>query len=630
MALITLKDISMAFGGPVLLDKAGFTIEPGERICLVGRNGCGKSTLLNLIHGGLQCDSGTITREQGVSSALLPQEVPMDIKGRVYDVVASGQPRHAALLSEYQRLSLALAEDYDDACLEKLNHTQHALEVSGAWALYQQVHSVITRMGLDGQAECSVLSAGVRRRVYLARAILSGPEILLLDEPTNHLDIDTIVWMEEFLLRFGKTMLFVSHDRAFIHRIATRIVELDRGRLTSFAGDYTRFLDYKRNLLENEERQNAEFDKKRKKEEVWIRQGVKARRTRNEGRVRALMEMRAEVQNRRGRTGSLNARLIEAQRSGRLVINAIDISFAYGDQEIVDGLSTTIMRGDKVGIIGPNGCGKTTLLRLLLGEITPVTGSVRQGTRLEIAYFDQLRAQLDETKTVKENVVDHGDMVFANQKPRHIIGYLKDFLFSPDQAASPVRSLSGGERNRLLLARMFARPSNVLVLDEPTNDLDADTLDLLEARLIEYAGTVLMVSHDRAFLNNVVTSILAFEGGVRVREYVGGYDDWLRQRSEKPKPEPRPKKSKPRNNAKMVRKLTFRQKREFDELPGTIERLERQRRELFDALSDPELYRSSGTKVSGMQKQLDDLDQEISDAYARWEQLDELTDEADS
>ena len=588
MALVTLKDVTIGFGGPLLLDGANWQIERGERICLIGRNGTGKSTLLRLIHGERSPDSGMITKIQGLKTSLLPQEVPIDLDGTVYDIVSSGQP-------------------------------------------HQQIRTVISRMGLDEAAVFATLSAGLKRRVLLAQALVSEPDIIMLDEPTNHLDINAIVWMEQFLLRSGKTMIFVTHDRAFLNRVCTLIVELDRGILTSFDGNYDDYLTRKQELLENEASRNAEFDKHLQHEEIWLRQGIKARRTRNEGRVRALMKMRAEVEQRRARSDNLRLIMQEAERSGKLVIEANNITMTYGDHPLITDFTTTVVRGDKIGVMGPNGCGKTTLLRILLGELEPDSGSVRHGTRLQVAYFDQLRGQLDESKTLQENVTDEGDMVTVNGKRRHVIGYLRDFLFSAAQARAPIATLSGGERNRLLLARLFTRPSNMLVLDEPTNDLDAESLELLESMLIEYTGTVLLASHDRTFLNNVATSTLAFEGSGRVNEYVGGYDDWLHQRlpTEEAPPEPKPKKEKPRSVSTGPRRLTFKEQREREELPDIIEKLETQKQDLFNVLADPELYRNAGTKIAEMRARLDELEQELERAYDRWEHLEELALKAD-
>ncbi len=592
MALITLQGVGLGFGGEAVLDGVEMQIERGERICLIGRNGTGKSTLLKLIKGDLPPDSGAVIRAPGIKTALLTQEVPPALEGTIYDCVADRQPGQAAQPDEEQR-----------------------------------IRTVISRMDLDERAPCAPLSAGLKRRVSLARAVAGDPDILLLDEPTNHLDIDTILWMEEFLLRFVKTMLFVTHDRAFLRRLATRILEIDRGRLISFPGNYGSYISRKEELLEIEAAQNARFDKLVKREEAWIRRGVKARRTRNEGRVRALMEMRAEVARRRAAIGSVRLVPQEAERSGRLVIEATKVTFAYGGRPILADFSTMILRGDKVGIIGPNGCGKTTLLRILLGEIPPDSGTVRHGANVQAAYFDQLREQLDEGKTLQQNVAEDGDTVLVNGKPRNIMGYLQDFLFTPAQARAPITSLSGGERNRLLLARLFTRPANVLVLDEPTNDLDAETLELLEDMLIDYSGTILLVSHDRDFLNNVATSTLVFEEGGRVREYCGGYDDWLRQRPRErveSAPAPEPKKAKARGAPTGPRKLTFKERRELETLPDTIEALEAEKQALYDALADPALYKGSGVEIARMQARLDRLEPELLAAYTRWEHLEEI------
>jgi len=629
MALIALKNVSLAFGGPPLLAGADLMIERGERICLIGRNGAGKSTLLKLIHGELSEDSGRIIREQTLRTSLLPQEVPLDIKGAVYDIVASGQPQCPALLSEYHRLSSSLTEE-NPGSLAALEDVQHRLEAAGAWQLHQRVRTVISRIGLDENAPCETLSAGLRRRVYLARALVSMPDILLLDEPTNHLDIDAILWMEDFLLRSVTTMLFVTHDREFLKRLATRIVELDRARLTSFPGNYEAYLARKEEMLEREEVSQREFDKKLQREEIWLRQGIKARRTRNEGRVRALMAMREEVEKRRARSGAVRLPTQEAERSGRLVLEAKHLSFSYGDVPIVKDLSTTILRGDKVGIIGPNGCGKTTLLRILAGDLAPDRGSLRRGSRIEAAYFDQLRSQLDEGKSLRDNVTEGGDTVFINGAPRHVISYLQDFLFTPAQVQSPITALSGGERNRLLLAKLFTRPSNVLVLDEPTNDLDPETLELLEAMLMEYAGTVLMVSHDRTFLNNVAISTLVFEGPGIVNEYVGGYDDWRNRHTAKEtsKPPKQPR-EKPSGSAPPgPRKLTFRERRELEALPDAIEMLEQEKRQIFEKMADPALYKNSGAEVAELKERLESLEKELATAYIRWEFLEELAQEA--
>ena len=627
MALISLKDVGIGFGDPALIENANLQIEAGERICVIGRNGAGKSTLLRLIHGEILPDSGTVARTPGLKTALLIQEAPADLSGTIYDVAASGLTDHAVLLKEHNRLSLMLEENSDPSGLERLNEIEQEFEPAGAWQLHQRVRTVISRMGLNADTRCESLSAGYKRRVYLARALVSDPDILLLDEPTNHLDIESIAWMEDYLIKSAGTLVFVAHDRAFLKRLATRIVELDRGVLTSFAGGYERYLARKQAMIENEETRNAEFDKKLQREETWIRQGVKARRTRNEGRVRVLMKLREEFAQRRAQTGNIRFLQQEAERSGRLVILAENICFSFEDRPLIKDLSVAIMRGDKVGVIGPNGCGKTTLLRILLGEIAPDSGLVRHGTRLQIAYFDQLRARLDENRTVQQNVAEDGDTVVVNGRARHVIGYLQDFLFSPDQARAPISRLSGGERNRLLLARLFTRPSNLLVLDEPTNDLDVESLELLEAMLVDYAGTVLMVSHDRTFLNNVAASTLVFEGQGKVRQYVGGYDDWLNQRPEPEPSAPKPpsKKSRPKSAPAGVRKLTFKEQRELEKLPEWIESLEARKAAIFKAMADPGLYKTSGAGIIRMQAELEKLEQDLEAAYARWEQLEEIS-----
>ncbi len=497
----------------MLLDSASLQIEQGERIGLLGRNGSGKSTLMKMISGDIAPDHGDIIRNGDIRTAMLPQDVPDDLAGTVYDVVASGGREHTQLLKEYHDLALRLShQDNEMGLMRRLEKVQHLLESSDAWSYHQKIETVITKTDLDENAEFKYLSAGLKRRVFLARALVNDPDILLLDEPTNHLDISSILWLEDFLLRYDKAIMFVSHDRAFLKKLALRIVEIDRGRLLSFACDYGTYLERRQAMLDEEQKHKLDFDKKLAKEEVWVRRGLEARRTRNEGRVRALMHMRQERALRREQDGRARLVIQEAQKSGRLVADAKDISFSYGENILIKAFSTSIMRGDKVGIMGPNGSGKTTLLKLLLGEINPLEGSVRLGTKIKIAYFDQLRAQLDENKTLKENIAPGSDQIIMGGMPRHIVGYLQDFLFSPAQIMSQVRTLSGGERNRLLLARLFSSPANVLVLDEPTNDLDAETLEMLEDRLVDFGGTVLMVSHDRAFLNNVVTSTIVFEG----------------------------------------------------------------------------------------------------------------------
>jgi len=624
MPLIALSDVAVGFRGPAVLDQANLAIEPGERVCLLGRNGTGKTTLLRILQGVLESDRGEVIRQQGLRTAMLPQEIPRDLSGSVFDQVARGLGSTAKLLAEYHRLAGRLASDASDHLRAELGRIQHALETDGGWRMHQEVESIVSRMNLQPDTVVATLSAGMKRRVLLAKAVVGKPDLLLLDEPTNHLDMDSINWLEDFLLSYCGTLLFVTHDRALLRRIATRILELDRGRLTSWSCDYQTYLNRKDAFLEAEARQNAEFDKKLAKEEVWIRTGIKARRTRNEGRVRALEALREVRSKRRERPGDVKMEIQEADRSGRLVIETKNLHFRYGDHTIVGDLSTTIMRGDRVGLIGPNGSGKTTLLRLLLGDLQPQAGTVRHGTNLEVAYFDQLHAQLDDTKSVRENVRDGSETVTINGRPRHIIGYLEDFLFTPQQAGGPVARLSGGERNRLLLARLFTKPSNVLVMDEPTNDLDLETLELLEDLLSEYPGTLLLVSHDREFLNNVVTNTLVLEGNGRVKEYAGGYDDWLRQRPADAPAAARPAVAKPSRRPatpQRPRRLTYKEQQELQALPQRIEDLESQLNELHQVMADPSFYRKPPAEIISVKGRLQTLQNDVAETYRRWEEL---------
>ena len=623
MALLWINNISVSFGGPLLLDGASLQIEAGERIGLLGRNGSGKSTLMKLLHQDIVPDTGEMVCAGEVRVALMPQDIE-DLPGTVYDVVASGGQKHLDLLRAYHDLTLQMANSDDQILLNKIEQVQHQLEVTGAWQYSRKVEAVISRTSLDERAEFRFLSAGLKRRVLLARALVTEPDILLLDEPTNHLDIDSILWLEAFLQSFDKTLMFVAHDRTFLQKIATRIVEIDRGKLFSFSCNYTTYLERRQAMQDAEEKQWQTFDKKLAQEEIWIRQGVKARRTRNEGRVRALMALREERARRRERDGNVRFAISEAQRTGRLVADAEKISFSYGDKKIIDSFSTTILRGDRVGIIGPNGSGKTTLLKVLLGELPISGGKIRLGTGIAIAYFDQLRAQFDESKSLRDNISDGNDTVFINGTPRHIVGYLQYFLFPPAQILAPVSSLSGGERNRLLLARLFATPSNVLVLDEPTNDLDAETLELLEDRLLEYTGTILLVSHDRTFLNNVVTSTIVLEGEGRLQEYVGGYDDWLRQRVEI-KETSKEAKTKREKQPKEKSKLSFKETRELEDLPQKIEEMEQAKSELLELLNSPDFYKTNHpAQVMAVHTKLEIMEADLTVAYTRWNELEEL------
>ncbi|MCJ2163105.1 MULTISPECIES: ATP-binding cassette domain-containing protein [unclassified Pseudodesulfovibrio] len=632
MAVVSLRDISINFTGTVLLDGISMQIEPGERVCLLGRNGEGKSTLLSIIEGITQPDSGSVDYARGSRVAMLPQEVPQDLAGTIYDIAAQGLGAVGRHLSAYHAAAHALAESLepDDTLVSQMEHAQHALEEAGGWPHHQTIETVLSHLKLDGDELFASLSGGTKRRALLARALVSGPDLLILDEPTNHLDIDSISWLEDFLLRQNAAVLFVTHDRAFLRRLATRIVELDRGKLFSWDCNYDTYLERKDAVLSAEAKQNHNFDRKLAEEETWIRQGIKARRTRNMGRVRDLRKMREERNARRDRTGSVRMVIQEAERTGKLVVEATDICFGYSDTPLITNFSTAIMRGDKIGLIGPNGAGKTTLLKILLGDIKPQSGSVRRGVNLQVSYFDQLREQLDETESARYNVADGNDFVTINGHQRHVMSHLKDFLFTPDRSRVPVSVLSGGERNRLLLARLFTRPANVLVMDEPTNDLDAETLDLLEELLMDYPGTLLLVSHDRDFLNNVVTSSIAFEDDGVVAEYVGGYDDWVRQRPDKTAGPVKTCKqkiaSKPESPAR--RKLSYKEKFELEKkrealatMPALIERLETELEALQAKMSAPDYFKNSGEVMNDDQRRMETLESELEIAYESWEQL---------
>ena len=602
MAFLNIQNLALTFGHTRLFEDVGLVIDQGEKVALVGRNGSGKSTLLKLIAGSMRPDSGDIAFQKGIRCTYLEQMVPGDMPGTVLEVVNEG-------------LSSVHGTDGHE----------------GGWERQQQVEKIISQLGLDGERVFNTLSAGLKRQVLLARALVGEPDILLLDEPTNHMDIDSIKRLEEMLLRFTGALVFVTHDRTFLQKIAGRIVEIDRGTLFDQSCDYETFRARRAAELEVEETHNALFDKKLQKEEQWVRGGIKARRTRNEGRVRELIKLREIRRERRERTGTVRMEAQEAERSGRLVIKAEKVGFNYDGSPIISDFSSTVMKGDRVGILGPNGCGKTTLMRILLGDLPPASGTVQLGTNLQISYFDQLREQLDENKTVQENVVEDSDSVTINGKKRHIIGYLQDFLFSPDQARSYVSLLSGGERNRLLLARLFTRPSNLLVMDEPTNDLDLETLELLEDYLLNYTGTVLLVSHDRTFINNVVTSTLVFEGGGVVKEYIGGYDDWLRQRPGESKATKTAAGSKAIARVQTPRpkaKLGFRQQKELESIPLTIQELETEQSHLYQAMGDPDLYKKEKSELVSRKERLEIVKKLLSDSYARWEELENLKNES--
>lgn len=627
MALLSLKQITVSFGGPNLLNKVDFQLDRGERVCLVGRNGAGKSTLMKLIAGEVTADSGEMVGIQDLVISRLEQEVPSGTHGKVFDVVAAGLGQLAPLLVEYHDIIHQLQTDSSQALLDKLEKAQHKIEAADGWSLEQRVETVISKLSLDADTEFDSLSGGKKRRVLLAQALVKQPDILLLDEPTNHLDIESITWLEGFLKSYGGTVLFITHDRTFLQALATRIVQLDRGNLVSFPGDYENYLKKREELLAAEAEQNAQFDKKLAQEEVWIRQGIKARRTRNEGRVRALEALRKERSQRRERQGTANIQLQESDRSGKLVLEAEHISQSYDGNMLFEDFSIVIQRGDRIGIIGPNGCGKSTLLSILLKRIEPEHGSVKLGTNLDIAFFDQLRSQLNEEESVVENVGQGSDHVEINGSRKHIIGYLQDFLFTPDRARTPVKALSGGERNRLLLAKLFTQPANLLVMDEPTNDLDAETLELLEDLLLNYSGTLLLVSHDRSFINNVVTSSIVFDTDGELREYVGGYDDWLRQRADTQKSNPKPAAKttaeKPANKPAKKSTLTYQEKLDLEALPAIIEKLEMEQETLTAKMSEPDFYQQDPKKVSQVQQALSELEAKMAEAFERWELLEE-------
>ncbi len=627
MALIRLRDVVVNVGGAPLLECLNFHLDKHERVCLVGRNGAGKSTLLRLITQELMPDEGLVERQQDLTVSRLEQEVPASLQGSTFHVVADGLGDMGELISRYHNISQQLTDHPEEWLLRKLERTQHELESAGGWQLPQRVETTLSRLGLDPDNEFVKLSGGLQRRVLLARAMVNKPDLLLLDEPTNHLDIETINWLEACLLGFGGTLLFITHDRMFLQRLATRIVEIDRGRLISYPGDYTRFLSRKQVATATETAHSIEFDKKLAREEMWIRQGIKARRTRNEGRVRALQKMREEQRVRRMRVGKVKMAVNNAEQSGRLVIEAERLSYDYAGRPYVKDFSTTLLRGDKVGIIGPNGCGKTTLLRLLLGQLKPREGRVRHGTRLEIAYFDQHRLQLDEEKSVRNNIIEGSDTVLINGKSRHIMSYLQEFLFTPERARSPVKILSGGERNRVLLAKLFTKACNVLVMDEPTNDLDTDTLELLEELLVNYQGTLLLVSHDRAFIDNVVTSSLVFEGEGIINEYMGGYVDWLkRQNTQQTKSIAAGASSKSQSfhRRERSRKISYKQQLELEALPQRIENLEAEQQQLQTAMNDTDFYHQDGKEIAAAKDRLLTLDQELTAAYLRWEELESI------
>lgn len=634
MSLIKIEKAFLSYGLQVLLDNVELTIEKGQRLCLIGRNGAGKSSLLKVIAGDVDLDKGDVIRQSGIRVARLEQDLPEADDQRVFDVVASGFGGTGALLSEYQ--ILAYETTFDEAVGERMGHLQQQIEAADGWLLQQRVEEILTRLELPAQKYMRELSGGWRRRVALAKALVLNPDVLLLDEPTNHLDIAAIDWLEKQLLNFNGALVFITHDRALLQSLATHIAELDRGNLRYWAGDYAGYLTYREQVLADEARHNALFDKKLAQEEVWIRQGIKARRTRNEGRVRALKALREVRNERREQTGKAGFSLATGDASGKLVAEMDMISWHWGDKVIVSDFSTRIMRGDRIGLVGANGAGKSTFLKLLLGELSPQSGTVRLGTNLSVAYFDQLRDQLDLDKNAVDNISEGRDFIEINGNSKHIFSYLSDFLFTGERARTPLRALSGGERNRVLLAKLFSKPANLLVLDEPTNDLDVETLELLEDILTEYQGTVLLVSHDRAFLNNIVSSVIAFEGRGNVLEYVGGYDDWIRQggkwtESDEVVPAVEPVKAvvaSPTTEAARPavknRKLSYKLQKEFDELPALIETLEQQVESQQKAVSADGFYQQTSAEVEKALQALSSAQEKLDNAFERWAELESL------
>ena len=624
MSLVSLQDIYLSFGQPALIDQINFSIERGERVCLIGRNGAGKSTLLKILTGQINADDGVIKYATGVRIAQLEQAVPENTSGSVFDVIAGGLGAEGELVQRYHRLTTQLTHDHNARTMNDLEACQAELDRLDGWAINRRVEAIITQMALKADADVAGLSGGYKRRVLLARALVCDPHLLVLDEPTNHLDIEAIQWLEQFLLKWEGALLFISHDRQFMDNLATRFVEIDRGKLTEFNCNYATYLKRKQAMLETEDRHNALFDKRLSQEEAWIREGIKARRTRNEGRVRALEAMRVEFAERRKRQGKAKISIQQAEKSGKIVVEAVKVNFGFTDDgttsPLISQFSCIVQRGDKVGLIGGNGVGKTTLIKLLLGELAPASGKINIGTNLSIAYFDQYRSALNEEKSVQDNVSGGRDMLDIGGKSRHVVSYLRDFLFAPERCRQPVKVLSGGERNRLLLAKLFLQPSNILILDEPTNDLDIDTLDLLEELLINFQGTVILVSHDRAFINNVVTSTLAFEGNGAINHYVGGYNDWLRQRDKPQKAEKKSQKLQPKQKSSS-KKLSYKDQRELDGLPDKIEMLEIEIANISQQICQPDFYKGERSQIQQTEQHLAQLQEQLSHCYARWEIL---------
>jgi ATP-binding cassette subfamily F protein uup len=634
MALISIQDVSLVLGGQRMFDNISLQVDAGERVALLGRNGVGKTTLMKVVAHQMRVDSGEISYQKGTRVTHLLQEVPVDLTGTIFDIVLSGLPDRVKLLSDLHHLHQRLQTEDTPQLMAQLDRLHAEMDRTHGWETQRQIEDVVSHTQVDPDSRFEQLSGGEKRKVLLAKALVLKPDVLLLDEPTNHLDIRSIEWLEGFLKDYPGTIVFVTHDRLFMTRLATKIVELDRGKLYSWTCDYPTFLERKAALLDAEAARWEQFDKKLAQEEVWIRQGIRARRTRNEGRVRALERLREEKKTQRQILGKVRMTAQEAARSGQVVTTAEHITLSFGEQCIIKDFSVRIMRGDKIGVVGPNGCGKTTLLRVLLGTLPPQSGTVTVGTNLAVAYYDQLREQLDEEQSVAENVCSTGDTVVVNGKPRHIIGYLEDFLFSPDRARTKIKQLSGGERNRVLLARLFTKTSNVLIMDEPTNDLDVETLELLEELLIGYSGTLILVSHDRAFLNNIVTSTIVLEGNGVIYEYPGGYDDWLNRpqsRVEEPEP-PAAKKAtrkiEPAAQPPKPKKLTLKEQKELDGLHVSIERLDAEHAQLIERMASPDFYQKASSNITDITSRLAAITAELARLYDRWEYLEQRRSQA--
>jgi ATP-binding cassette subfamily F protein uup len=626
MSFLSIQNIQVSFGGPAILENLSLKIQPKERIGLLGRNGAGKSTLMKLIAGEILADSGEINKSSSLKVARLVQDVPTGTDGTIFQVVASGLGDLTPLLERYHRVLKSISEDPSDKNMQELESCQHALEVANGWRVEQMVDQTLSKFGLDPDIQFNALSGGMKRRVLLARALVIEPDLLLLDEPTNHIDIPAIEWLEEQIRLFQGAVLFITHDRRFLDALATRIVELDRGTLRSYECNYQTYLERRDQELAAEADQFAAFDKKLAKEEEWIRQGIKARRTRNEGRVRALEQLRRERAARRERQQTADLTLVDASKSGRLVIEAKELGLTLGDKKLFEGFSTTVLRGDRIGVIGPNGAGKSTLIKTLLGHIDPTSGAAKLGTNLEIALFDQLRETLDDDASVIDNLQHGSDFVEVGGGKKHVIGYLQDFLFSPERARGPTRMLSGGERNRLLLARLFLRPANLLIMDEPTNDLDLETLDILRDTLLGYKGTLIVISHDRDFIDSVVTGIWSFDPDHALREYVGGYNDWLRQRPSEKAVEKKPieKKSDPAPlKTESKKKLAFHEKREYDALGIEIEQMEEQIKALEEMMANPTFFQSDPERAAAESARYQALQNDLELKFLRFMELDE-------